>query len=239
MRATTFEFRYRFWVIGAIFWAGFSLYRVDPVNAGYALSVWLSAHTGWPQAVLLRLIFALAALITVAAAVLRTWACSFLHSDVVHDGALHSDRLVADGPYRYLRNPLYLGTILLAVGMGVMASRLGFAVIVLGILIFTLRLIGREEAELMASQGESYLNYRKAVPCLVPSFSPRVPEGGGRSQWMQSFQGEGFFWGFTIAMVVFAITLKVVYFWYALGIAFLLYLLNYAMLKKQSQSAFD
>lgn len=237
MRATTFEFRYRFWVIGAIFWIGFSLYREDPVNAGDALSVWLSAHTGWPHVLLLRLIFAFGALLTVVAAVIRTWACSFLHSDVVHDGALHSDRLVADGPYRYLRNPLYLGTILLAVGMGVLASRLGFAVIVLGMVIFVLRLIGREEAELTASQGESYLNYRKAVPCLVPSLSPRVPAGSGRSQWKQSFQGEGFFWGFAIATVAFAITLKVTYFWYAFGIAFLLYLWNYAMLKKQRQSA--
>jgi len=43
---------------------------------------------------------------------------AYLHSSVVHDSQLHSDRLVADGPYRRVRNPLYLGNILLAFGLG-------------------------------------------------------------------------------------------------------------------------
>ena len=37
MRASRFEFEYRFWIIGLIFWIGFYLYRVDPVNSGAAL----------------------------------------------------------------------------------------------------------------------------------------------------------------------------------------------------------
>ena len=32
MKATEFEFRYRFWLIGAIFWFGFLLYKMDPLN---------------------------------------------------------------------------------------------------------------------------------------------------------------------------------------------------------------
>jgi protein-S-isoprenylcysteine O-methyltransferase Ste14 len=51
----------------------------------------------------------------------------------------------ADGPYRYLRNPLYLGAILIALGLGLTASRLGFGLLVGAITAFTLRLIGREE----------------------------------------------------------------------------------------------
>jgi len=237
MRASTFEFRNRFWLIGAIIWGAFWLYAVDHVNAAEAVGGWLAARVGWPQGPTVRALLGFGAFLTILAALIRTWACSFLRTEVVHDASLHSEKLVADGPYRYVRNPLYLGTTLLTLGMGLMASRLGYAVMVVGTLIFNLRLIGREEAELTESQGESYRNYLKEVPCLVPSLFPRVAAGGGRSQWKQALQGEGFFWGFAAATVAFAVTLKLRYFWFTLAIAFGLYFWVQAMLKKQRRSA--
>jgi protein-S-isoprenylcysteine O-methyltransferase Ste14 len=56
-------------------------------------------------------------------ALVRSWAEAYLHSSVVHDSELHTERLMADGPYRYVRNPLHLGLILLAAWMRTMASR--------------------------------------------------------------------------------------------------------------------
>jgi Phospholipid methyltransferase len=44
--------------------------------------------------------------------------------------------LVADGPFRWTRNPLYDGGILLAAGMGLLASRLGWVVMTFGLAIF-------------------------------------------------------------------------------------------------------
>jgi protein-S-isoprenylcysteine O-methyltransferase Ste14 len=237
MRASDFEFRYRFWIIGAIFWLGFSLYSVDPVNAALAIAHWLQPHTRWSADVIARGLFAFGALLTILAALLRTWATSFLRSEVVHDAALHSNILVADGPYRYVRNPLYLGTTLLTLGMGLMASRLGYAVIVFGILFFDLRLITREEAELTASQGETYRKYLATVPRLFPSLFPCLPASGARSQWMQAIQGEGFFWGFAAATIAFAITLNLHYFWITLTIAFGLYLWSYLTLKRKQPTS--
>jgi hypothetical protein len=63
----------------------------------------------------------------------------------VHDTAQHSEALVADGPFRYTRNPLYLATLLMAAGIGVLASRSGFVFLVLANWIFVYRLILREE----------------------------------------------------------------------------------------------
>jgi hypothetical protein len=191
----------------------------------------------WNTDLIIRLLFGFGAFLTILAALLRTWATSFLRTEVVHDASLHSEKLVADGPYRYVRNPLYLGTTLLTLGMGLMASRVGYAIMVIGIILFDLRLIRREEAELTASQGESYQQYLKAVPCLVPSLTPRVAPGAGHSRWKQAVQGEGFIWGFAAATVVFAITLKLIAFWIALAVAFALYFWMQAVLKKQRQAS--
>ncbi|MBA3962456.1 MAG: hypothetical protein H0X40_11215 [Chthoniobacterales bacterium] len=74
----------------------------------------------------------------------------------MHDTGQHSDALVADGPFRYVRNPLYLANPIMAAGIGVLASRAGFIFLVAANCFFVYRLIFREEASLLASQGESY-----------------------------------------------------------------------------------
>jgi len=145
MRASTFEFRNRFWMIGLIIGASFWFYAVDHVNAADALAGWISGTSGWSRDLVVRVLFAVGAVLAVVAAWIRTWATSFLRTAVVHDAAVHSERLVADGPYRYVRNPLYVGTILLTLGLALIASRLGALVMIAGTVVFNLRLIGREE----------------------------------------------------------------------------------------------
>lgn len=115
---------------------------------------------------------------------------------------------MADGPFRYVRNPLYFGGVLFAVGFALAASRLGFLVAVAALTLFYYRLIAREESQLKTTQGESYLQYLKAVPRLIPSLTPRVPAGGLAPRWGQAFFGETFMWFFAIAGACFAATLN-------------------------------
>ena len=203
MRATEIEFRYRFWVIFLLFWLGFGAYYIDRQNAGQALTRLIS-----PTSQALHAVFLAGALLVGIAALLRTWASAYLRSEVVHDSRLRTEGVVADGPYRHVRNPLYLGNLLLAVGMGLLASRLGMLILVAGHAIFLLRLIGREESELAASQGESYRAYVAAVPRLWPSLTPRVPAGNLEPRWGQGFFGEAFFWILFAGTLYFAITLQ-------------------------------
>lgn len=219
-RATEFEFRHRFWFICGLFCLGFACYQWDPENVSVALALRMVGH-GRPQLDhCIRAVFGLGALMVTAAALVRSWAEAYLHSSVVHDSKLHSDRLVADGPFRRVRNPLYLGTNLLAIGLGLLASRLGFAVLAAGMPLFTLRLILREEAGLLASQGESYRRYFEAVPRLLPSLRPRVPVGAARPNWVDGFLGEIFMWGFAAGMAVFVATMKTLYFNVLVGAGF-------------------
>jgi protein-S-isoprenylcysteine O-methyltransferase Ste14 len=235
-RATEFEFRYRFWFIAGIFAAAFMCYRFDPVNVSVALSRMIVAvgRPGNPDLidVCVRGFFALGALLVIAAALVRSWAEAYLHSSIVHDMKLHSDRLVSDGPYRHLRNPLYLGIVLLAVGIGFLASRIGIIILGGGITLFTYRLIFREEASLLASQGEGYRRFQQRVPRLLPSLTPNVPAAGGQPNWIDGFMGELFMWGLAIGMALFAMTENLLYYCTAMGIGFAVYFLQAFTRKK-------
>src|SRR5271163_3830190 len=183
MPATNFEFRYRFYIVSLIFWIGFSCSGIDHRNAGESVASLL----GFSSKLAIQLVFGFGALIVAIGAAIRTWAAAYIHSDVVHDMELHSERLVADGPYRYVRNPLYLGVLLLSAGMGLLASRLGWFVLLAANTLFYMRLALREEGALTATQGESYLAYKKAVPRIVPSLTPRLPSAGRTPHWGQAF----------------------------------------------------
>ena len=215
MRASDFEFRNRFFLIGLLFGVSFFCYSFDRVNSAAALvsaivGKDLNLNTATDRHAL-QVVLAMAALIVAGSAMIRTWATAYLRSDVVHDRELHAEGIVADGPYRYVRNPLYLANVVMSVGMGLLASRLGFAVLVLGMLLITYRLIGREEEELLGAQEEHYRAYRAAVPRLLPSLSPRLPSAGTHPRWGQAWLGEAFFWGFAAAAGAFALTLNLQY----------------------------
>jgi len=236
--ASNLEFRYRFWIIAAIFWVGFSLYAIDHKNSGHALAQSLGhLHGATNSSLDHRLIFGVAALIAILASAIRTWGTAYLRPEVMVSMRLHSARLVADGPYRFVRNPLYLGNILIALAMGLMASRLGLAVLVVGNAIFVYRLILREEANLEATQGDSYRAYCAAVPRLIPALRPRVPTAGGVPDFWAGLLGELFFWTFTASLVVFAVTMNQSLYYWVLGSALLVYLISLFAIKRRSKRA--
>ena len=224
MKATNFEFHHRSLLNLIHFWIAFQLYSFDHVNV-----VWAFIHWNNPRGELIaRIIFGFGAVLVGLAAAIRTWAAAYLRSDVVHDTALHTDKLVADGPYRHVRNPLYLGTFLMSVGIGLLASRSGFAILAVGAAIRILRLIGREEAEFAAQQGPSFRDFAADVPRLLPSLRPRMPAAGLKPQWAQAFRGEAFMWGFFIMMIGFTITLNDRVGWTLGGVTLALWLLQRA-----------
>lgn len=75
-----------------------------------------------------------------------------------------STALVIQGPYKFTRNPMYLGMVLILIGVGfVLGSLLPFAVIPLFILIIQTRFIVGEERFMETLFGEEYLNYKNSV----------------------------------------------------------------------------
>lgn len=85
-------------------------------------------------------------------------------------------QLAVSGPYAFTRNPLYLGSILLAAGFCV-ASRSWISTVLLAayLAIFYPAVIHREQSELKALYGDAFVEYAARVPAFWPRFSPAVP----------------------------------------------------------------
>ena len=87
-------------------------------------------------------------------------------------------RLVVRGPYRYVRNPMISGVILVLLGEGlVLLSRthLTWALIFLGVNAVYIPLL--EEPDLAHRFGAEYREYCRHVPRLLPRWRPWNPEG--------------------------------------------------------------
>src|SRR5690348_6977856 len=129
MRATKFEFEQRFWIISAIYFVAFFFSAFDQVPFIVALRHLIapSIVRGSADAeTFARVVIVIGALLVFLSAAIRTWGAAYLRTTVVHDTSRHSEALVADGPFRYTRNPLYFGNLPMAIGIGVLASRSGF-----------------------------------------------------------------------------------------------------------------
>jgi protein-S-isoprenylcysteine O-methyltransferase Ste14 len=226
LAASAWEFRYRFWIFGAWFWLSFLVYRTDPKNFGQSIAMAWCGLAGREATVRdVRLVFIAGTLLAILAAAIRTWATAYIRPEVMVDGALHTHTVVADGPYRYVRNPLYLGTNLLAVGYSVMASRLGALLLIAGVFAFNYRIILREERALTLAQGENYERFRRAVPRLWPSLRPRVAGSARKPDWGAGLLGEMFFWGLAVGQLVIAITFNLRAYFLALALTYAGYFL--------------
>ena len=74
------------------------------------------------------------------------------------------ERLITDGPFRYTRNPGYIGLTMLYVGIAVLRNAL-WAILLLPLVLYVIQrqVIGREERYLERTFGEEYLAYKAQV----------------------------------------------------------------------------
>lgn len=79
-------------------------------------------------------------------------------------------RLVTDGPFKYTRNPIKLGAILLYFGAGTIADTLltGIVVLIIAGALGTLYHKVIEEKELLIRFGSEYDEYRRNTSFLIP-----------------------------------------------------------------------
>ena len=155
---------------------------------------WLALELGRTQVVrftvAVPLVIAFSALIAAVAAGLRVWGTAYLGPGTVNSLEMRAGRVVADGPYRYLRNPLYLGLWFMVAAMAFIMPLTGALFAEALVSLFILRLILGEEAFLAAQIGEPYALYRRAVPRLIPRLRPSLAGAGVRPHWIRAVLAE-------------------------------------------------
>jgi protein-S-isoprenylcysteine O-methyltransferase Ste14 len=96
---------------------------------------------------------------------LRMWSTLYI-------GQRKSKKLITDGPFSMCRNPLYFGSLLMAVGIALCFENLILLIFVLVILVpIHLLVILSEEEQLLMNFGPAYEQYKKEVPRLWFAFS--------------------------------------------------------------------
>jgi protein-S-isoprenylcysteine O-methyltransferase Ste14 len=84
-------------------------------------------------------------------------------------------KFVATGPYKFVRNPMYIGGSILLIGFGLYRQSLAillYSVVI--ILLFHLYVIFIEEPGLESRFGKSYFAYKQSVNRWLPKFPDRA-----------------------------------------------------------------
>ena len=95
---------------------------------------------------------------------LRAWAAGCLAKN---------QKLATGGPYAYTRNPLYVGTLLVAVGLTIAARNPWLGALFAAVFVFVyLPVIQLEEQYLRVLFPTDYASYAEHVPALLPRATP-------------------------------------------------------------------
>jgi protein-S-isoprenylcysteine O-methyltransferase Ste14 len=103
---------------------------------------------------------------------MRGWAAGFIHKD---------RELSTGGPYAHTRNPLYLGSLLIGVGVTLAAGRWELLLLFAAFYaVVYAKVIRAEAAALEERFGESYAAWAREVPLFLPRLVPYRPAGAER-----------------------------------------------------------
>jgi protein-S-isoprenylcysteine O-methyltransferase Ste14 len=105
--------------------------------------------------------------LAVAGEALRIWASGHIEK---------TERLATGGPYALTRNPLYVGSLLVGLGVAAAAANVWAAAItLLYFAVFYPAVMSEEAAFLRARFGEEYDRWAAAVPMFLPRILPAGP----------------------------------------------------------------
>lgn len=209
MKISSFLFRFRGWILFLIVLIGFwaPLDRAGgarPASTWLFLSGTLARHNILPVSYASIAVMGAAILLAVLGALLRSWAAAYLGNSIVRDRQLHAERVVADGPYRYVRNPLYLGFWLHMWALAILMPPGGAVFALAAVTIFLGVLSHTEERHLRAERGEEYAAYAQRVPRFFCALRSRIPAGTIQPDWKKGFASEIYMWGVAITYIAFA-----------------------------------
>lgn len=180
-------FRWRGWIgIAVLVPAGmFTLLSLPPSHEGSWADI-VAEALAWP--------------VFLAGGTLRFWATLYV-------GGRKRKTVVREGPYSICRNPLYLGSLLLALSSGLFLQSVTFTIgaclMAIGYMVVTVPV---EERFLLARLGQEYEAYCRSVPRYLPRLSalvtPAYVDVDVRALAQEASKAIGWIWIPVIAEVV-------------------------------------
>lgn len=132
--------------------------------------------------------------LTIIGLLIRTWACGHIQKE---------KELTISGPYRYTRNPLYLGNLI--IGISIVVGSLSwwvFAIFTAYFFLFYPIVINTEKNRMNKYFPSEYEEFRKNVPLFFPSLKPYQSVNPNKFNWtlyrknreIRALAGFFFFW---------------------------------------------
>ena len=142
--------------------------------------LWFSAST--PR------LLAIGGVLAALGLLVRTLSAGYIHKD---------DTLTTTGPYAHTRNPLYVGSFLLGLGVTIAGGNWLFVAIFLVFFTTIYAASIRDEAAFLAERyGDAYADYARNVPLFVPRPTPYrsagvdTPPAFSSAQWRKNREYE-------------------------------------------------
>jgi protein-S-isoprenylcysteine O-methyltransferase Ste14 len=92
-----------------------------------------------------------------------------------------NEQLTTSGPYAYTRNPLYFGSMIIAIGFAIAARSWGIALGMAAIFVLIYVPVIRNEEAFLRQNFTQFNQYAREVPVLVPQFRPFRDRSGAFS----------------------------------------------------------
>jgi len=163
-----FNFEYRVEISYLIFFLALSTLLL-PYELLYKKFAMIS---GFSDGTSFAAVFLAIAVVNILAGILRVRACAFIGSAVMMKKEVQARKVVAAGPYAYVRNPIYLADIISMTATAFAGNALSLAVLFFGKLFTSLLFCVYEESNLLEYIGADYKDYYDRVPRFIPKFYP-------------------------------------------------------------------
>jgi protein-S-isoprenylcysteine O-methyltransferase Ste14 len=126
---------------------------------------------------------------------IRLWGVSWAGSETRSTGGVGGTYLIVDGPFGHVRNPLYVGNILMYTGIGIMSFALFPYLQIAGLLFFSFQyyfIVSEEEGYLRKTFGKQYEDYTTNVFRFFPRLSSYKVSKIERPDfsWKEGFKSE-------------------------------------------------
>lgn len=196
MRASAIEFRLRMVINTVVIVLGFWAPWIQMLGIGHRISLveWLALELSRSGATSFALattaVIIVGGVLALAGAVFRVWGTAYLGPSTVNHLNMLAGKVVADGPYRFVRNPLYVGLWCMVAALAFLMPVTGALFAVLVVTIFMVRLTLGEEAFLKEQLGDAYAAYLRTVPRFIPRLRGAPAPGRAEAHWLRAVAAE-------------------------------------------------